>query len=142
MRFAAGALPGLLGLGLYDWAAFGSPLHVSYRYVANGYAHAQAQGLFGISWPRWHSVELVLVGDRGLLIASPVLVLAAAGLPLFARRHRREAAVCAAVTVCFLLLEFGYFLPYGGVSPGPRFLIPALPFLALGTPPGSPACGR
>jgi len=65
---------------------------------------------------------------------SPVLVAAAWGLALLARTHRREALVCAAVTFFFLVVEFGYFLPYGGTSPGPRFLIPALPFLSLGLP--------
>ena len=34
----------------------------------------------------------------------------------------------------FVVLNSGYFLPYGG-SPGPRFLLPALPFLALGLGP-------
>jgi hypothetical protein len=32
----------------------------------------------------------------------------------------------------FLLLNAGYFLAYGGGTPGPRFFGPALPFLALG----------
>ena len=31
--------------------------------------------------------------------------------------------------------SFGYYDPYGGDSPGPRFFIPALPFLALGLAP-------
>src|SRR5262249_45262636 len=31
--------------------------------------------------------------------------------------------------------DSSYFLPYGGGSPGPRFLVPALPFLALGLGP-------
>ena len=119
----------------YDWSTFGSPIHVSYRYVANAFAHRQANGFFGISLPRWHSVAQVLIGDRGLLVASPVLVVAAAGLALLSRTYRREALVCAAVASGFLVLEFGYFLPYGGVSPGPRFFVPALPFLALGLAP-------
>ena len=39
------------------------------------------------------------------------------------------------MTLIFLVLEFGYYDPYGGDSPGPRFFIPALPFLALGLAP-------
>ena len=46
----------------------------------------------------------------------------------------RRGRVCVAVIAIFLLLNSGYFLPYGG-SPGPRFLLPALPFLALGLGP-------
>jgi hypothetical protein len=122
-------------LGAYDWAAFGSPFHPSYRYVANRYAAAQATGLFGITLPRWHSTTQVLFGDRGILVAAPVLLAALFGLGLLARSHLFEALTCAAVFAGFLLLEFGYFLPYGGVSPGPRFLVPAIPFLAVGLGP-------
>jgi len=135
VRYLLGIVPGALLLGAYDWAAFGSPLHPSYRYVANRYAAEQAQGLFGITLPRWHSVTLVLFGDRGVLVACPLALAALFGLWLLARRHLFEALTCAAVFVGFLLLEFGYFLPYGGVSPGPRFLVPAIPFLALGLGP-------
>jgi hypothetical protein len=31
-------------------------------------------------------------------------------------------------------VDAGYFLPYGGGSPGPRFFVPALPFLLMGLP--------
>jgi hypothetical protein len=51
-----------------------------------------------------------------------------------ARGHRREALVAAAVTLAFVWVDAGYFLPYGGNSPGPRFLACALPFLAMGLP--------
>jgi hypothetical protein len=43
-----------------------------------------------------------------------------------------EALACGAVMLLFVLLNVGYFDPYGGDSPGPRFLVPALPFFALG----------
>ena len=35
MASLAGLAPGALLLGAYDWAAFGAPWHLSYRYVAN-----------------------------------------------------------------------------------------------------------
>jgi hypothetical protein len=133
---ALGAVPAIVLLGAYDWAAFGSPFHLSYRYVANRFAERQHGGLFGIGAPSAHGLEDVLVGDRGLLLFSPVLVVAAFGLWLLWRRGlRAEAVVAAFVTVAFVLYDAGYFLPYGGNSPGPRFVAPALPFLALGLGP-------
>ena len=103
-------------LAAYDRAAFGSPFHVSYRYVANALAERQHGGLFGIGSPSAHGIATVLAGDRGLLVASPVLLAAAAGVVLLWRRRetRGAALVCGAVTVMFLLSTSGYFLPYGG----------------------------
>jgi hypothetical protein len=133
---ALGALPAVVLLAAYDYAAFGSPFHLSYRYVANRFAERQHGGFFGIGAPSAHGLKDVLVGDRGLLLFSPVLVLAAFGLWILWRRGlRAEALVAVFVTVAFVLYDAGYFLPYGGNSPGPRFLAPALPFLALGLGP-------
>ena len=135
-RYLIASLPPLVLLGAYQWAAFGSPFHTPYRYVANKYTAQQASGFFGIHLPRLHAVYDVLIGNGGLLVISPVVAAAAAGIALLARRGlRAEAIVCAAVTALFLIVSFGYFLPYGGVSPGPRFVIPALPFLAVGLAP-------
>jgi hypothetical protein len=132
--YAAGALPGLLALAAYDWAAFGAPWRLSYRYVDNLFQPVQSGGLFGIHLPSWYAVQQVFIGRGGLIVATPVLVAAALGLAALWRTYRAEAAACAAMTVIFVLLNVGYFLPYGG-SPGPRFLLPALPFLALGLGP-------
>jgi hypothetical protein len=77
-------------------------------------------------------VEL-LFSPIGLLILTPVMIAGAIGLILVYRRgHRLEAGVAAAVAVLYLLWNAGYETPFGGNSPGPRFLVVTLPFLALG----------
>ena len=43
--------------------------------------------------------------------------------------------MAGAVAFAFLFLDCGYIFPLGGLSPGPRYLVPALPFLALGLAP-------
>jgi hypothetical protein len=133
--FVLGGVPALVALGAYNWTAFDSPFHLSYRYIANRYAERQHHGFFGIGLPTLDGIVQTLFVDRGLLVFSPVLVAAAVGLWLLWRHgYRGEAAVAATVTVVFVAVNASYFLPYGGNSPGPRFVTPALPFLALGLP--------
>ena len=88
-------------LGAYDWAAFGSPFHLSYQYVTDpAFSVHQSAGLFGIHLPTLHGTYLVLAGNRGLLWDSPVLVAAGFGLVLLWRRGwRAEALVCAFVSL-------------------------------------------
>jgi hypothetical protein len=131
-RYAAGVLPGVALLLIYNALAFGSPFHLSYRYVA---LKQQATGFFGIGLPHLHSTYLVLIGSSGLLLISPVLAATVYGLVLLGRTHRTEAIVCGAVAAFFLVLNCGYYVPYGGTLLGPRFFVPALPFLALGLGP-------
>ena len=86
--------------------------------------------------PTLHATRLVFIGDRGLLVATPVVLAAAAGLWLLFRRGlRAEALLCAAVAAAFIIGETGYGDPYGGTSAGPRYLVPALPFLLVGLGP-------
>jgi len=90
-RYVLGALPSAVALGAYNWAAFGSPFHLSYRYVADAFAANQAAGFFGIHAPSWHAIRLVFVGDQGLLIDSPLVV--AAAHCRSGRVHGRRACV-------------------------------------------------
>ena len=39
--------------------------------------------------------------------------------------------MCAGIASVFLAYNAAYYLPWGGQAPGPRFLVPVLPFLAL-----------
>ncbi len=131
-RYLVGTIPGVIVLGAYNWAAFGAPWHLSYHYVAAAFSGSQSQGLFGISAPSLSGLAAVIAGNGGLLFVSPVLALSAYGLVRLARHHAAEALVAAALLAALVLANTGYFLPYGGASPGPRFIAPALPFVLLG----------
>src|SRR3954451_20801153 len=54
------------------------------------------------------------------------------GSVLMWRRGRRaEAKTILGLFAIYLVYNSGYWLPYGGGRPGPRFLMPVVPFLAL-----------
>ena len=127
LAYAGGVAVGLLPLALYDQAVYGSITHVAYADLPR-----HQSGFFGIRLPSL-TVLVALLGDsRGLLTLAPVLVAGLIGIGLLYRRgHRAEAVVMAAVCASYFLYNAGYFLPFGGGSPGPRFLVPTLPFLGV-----------
>jgi hypothetical protein len=121
-----GALIGIIPLLLYNHAAFGSWTHIAYANIKQ-----QQQGFFGISTPRPKVLVTLLFDSRGMLTISPVLILGAVGTWLLYRRGKRaEALVIGAISLIYLIYNSGYYLPFGGGSPGPRFMITMVPFLA------------
>jgi hypothetical protein len=140
LTYAAGGLVGVLPVFAYNWWTLGSPLQFAYGdavAVIGGSGHAEVglndDGFFGITFPRLDAAVDLLLGGRGLLVLTPVLVLAAIGVVLMHRRgHRAEALTIAGVSIVYFLYDSSYWQPYGGGTPGPRFLMPMLPFLALG----------
>jgi len=138
LSYAAGALLGVVPLGLYNLWAFGSLTHVSYENNQTGGPSDQLRGSigFGISMPDLRVIHDLLFSVWGLLTLTPVLACGVAGgvLLLLRRRFRAEAAVClGVVTVYFLWASsLGEGLsPFGGLGP-PRYLVTMLPFATLG----------
>jgi hypothetical protein len=129
-----GGIPPAVVLGVYDQLAFGAPWRLSYRYTSNVFTPEQSQNLFGVGFPTPSGIWTLLIDGHGLLLVSPVLVMAVAGLVRFGRSHRAEALTAGAIALVFCIYTAGYFLPNGGLSPGPRFATAALPFLLIGLP--------
>jgi hypothetical protein len=125
--YVLGGLVGIAPLLLYNHAAFHSWTHLAYSNIPQ-----QHQGFFGISAPSLRVLATLLFDSRGLLTLSPVLLMGAIGTALLYKRGKRaEALTIAGVCVSYLAYNSGYYLPFGGGSPGPRFLITMLPFLAF-----------
>jgi len=136
LRVAAGGAIAAAILLAYNTAAFGSPFHLGYA-SEEGFEQLHT-GLFGISRPEWWRVREILIGSyRGLLPIAPLVALMPVGLGLLAAsRHRvAPAMTAAAVGVFYLVLNASYFYWEGGWAFGPRQVVPALPFLALGLAP-------
>jgi len=72
-----------------------------------------------------------IYGDKAPLqpvVAMPVYRLARSG----AGDRRRHGIVGLSVFGAFLVLQSAWVNPWGGEAPGPRYIIPALPFLIIG----------
>ena len=144
MVYAASFLPvrGLIALALggvapalilagYHTVAFGGPLVLPYSFSTQQARHL---GFFmGIGVPSPSVLVGITVSQfRGLFYGSPWLVLAAVGMIPLWRVARREVAVCVAAVVLFVWLNASLVDWDGGWACGPRYLVPALPFLAIG----------
>jgi hypothetical protein len=138
--YAGGALLGALPVLIFNQWAFGSPLEFAYGNAVavqglSGHAvlGLNNAGLFGVTVPKPAEAFHLLLASRGLLTITPIVVMAIAGAIAMRRGpHRAEANVILAVAAVYFVYNAGYWLPYGGGTPGPRFLVPTLPFLGLG----------
>ena len=125
--YAGAVAIGVIPLAIYDKWAFGSWTHVAYADLPR-----HQSGFFGIRPPSFETFITLLFSSRGLLILSPVLIMGVIGTVMLYRRGRRaEALVITGVVLAYVAYNSGYYLPFGGGTPGPRFLTTMLPFIAV-----------
>lgn len=131
--FAAGAIPALGVLAAYNVACFGTPLTTNYAW--QNPLFKDGGGLLAVfGAPDGSVLAMLLVSPmRGLFAIMPVTALGLLGLVTMtrSRRLRSEGLVCIAMIAHVLLFNVSFKAWHGGWACGPRYLIPALPFLAL-----------
>ena len=132
LRLGAGLAAPLVLLAAYHTAAFGSPFALPYDFSTQPHRHL---GFFmGLGAPRPEALWGILFSRyRGLFFSAPWLLLALPGGFLLLRRRdtRPEGIVCACVGLLLLWLNASLVDWEGGSALGPRYLVPALPFLAV-----------
>jgi hypothetical protein len=145
VAFSVGGLLGLVPLFAFGIWAFGSPFRIAYQGAAidpgrHGVEQAPVHHLFFTLAPPHPSFAIdVLLSQRGLLVLSPVVAAGIAGVVLLWRRGLRAEAVLigalCTVEIAWNAFRPTYILALGGWVPGPRFLVPLLPFLCFALAP-------
>lgn len=139
LQVLLGTLPVVLATFAYHHAAFGSVLSIGYDHQTNfGFARERSS-TFSTNPLRGLWILLGAGRGAGLLVQSPLILLGVATLPSFARRALGEGdelrrAWRRSMLAClpWLLLLAAHRTPWGGGSNDYRYLIPALPFAAVG----------
>jgi hypothetical protein len=120
LRFSFALMPAVIVTAAYDTLRFGAPWRTGYFFAT--FNHPLVAGLYG----------LLLSPAAGLFIYVPLLPIALVGLFLTMRRLPLLAAtalVLLAVRILVYAVWFGWSAYWVW---GPRYLVPAMPVLAVG----------
>ena len=134
LRIMAGGLPFAILLGIYNKLAFGSVFTLSSAHeVDTNIRELASRGLFGVGLPSPdYLLRLLLDPSKGLFVLSPVLLIALFGIRGAWKAMPRGAFLALIATPLSILLTFaGYPNWFGGWTVGARYLVAAVPFLAL-----------
>lgn len=134
--FAVGVLGPFLLICAYNVACFGTPFATNYQYENPMFVAGNNAPLGVFVVPSASVLVAILVSPfRGLFLYSPVLIVGVAGLVWMFRTPggglRADAWVAVAMIVFMLLFNTTFNGWSGGWASGPRYLLPALPFLTV-----------
>jgi hypothetical protein len=136
--FGLGVAGPFLLICFYNARCYGSPFALcnDFQNPAFKSAGGPLLGMFGVA--KIDIPEMLLVSQyRGLFFFSPVLLLGIYGAVEWMRGKlwRLETCFCLAMFATFFLVNATFNGWNAGCTAGPRYLIPAMPFLALLTVP-------
>ena len=124
-KVIAGGLPFAIFLFAYQTICFGGPFRTAVEATTPNFRTPGAfLGVFTLPHP---SVAFLLLFSRyrGLFFLCPILILAFAGI------RKREMVAVAGVFLSFLIVNASFNGWHGGSAIGPRYLLPAMPFLVV-----------
>ena len=129
--FALGGSPWVIALGCYEWVAFGAPWHLpysTYRGQIDGTADMGARNPL-------RGIAEIVGGGHGLVVTAPLVLVGGIACALAIRyadnRVRTHAGIALAVFAAYVVVVSSFAGSDLTEIPGPRFIIPALPFLML-----------
>lgn len=132
--YLLGVLGPLAAICVYNVRCFGSPFALSNSFQNPLFRDTGPTflGMFGVPDPGI-AVALLFSPFRGVFYSAPVLAMGLHGLWRMWKTAglRAECVLIAAVCALFFLVNISFYGWHAGFSCGPRYLIPALPFLAL-----------
>lgn len=135
-RLIWAALPALLiggGLMAYNQAVFGGPFRLGYGYSELWESQHQT-GFMSLTMPHPDALWGITFSPfRGLFFLSPLLLLSLSGFVFWWRggRYRAEWWVSLVSVGLMFLFNASSVMWWGGFAIGPRYVLPAYPFIAL-----------
>ncbi len=131
--FAGLAVPVALLLW-YHFVYFGSPFATANSHQVGVFRSSDALVLGMLGQPNLAAIYALLLSSyRGLFFTSPVLSLGLIAVFVmgYNRERRSEALLFGSVFFAYLLMNSAFNNWHAGWTFGPRYLIPAIPFIAL-----------
>jgi hypothetical protein len=128
--YVIGAIGPAAVLAWYQTAAFGRPWQTAHEYYATAATRSSIVYEFG-----WRGFDATFFGSHSLLMTNSIVVVGLAAAVLLARPRvsavRRHAVLALGIAVPYLWLCAIWKGTPALEEPGPRYLIPMIPFLAV-----------